>query len=244
MRLLALPVLFLAVGCGSDGTKKPQLLDAKVFLDAGVDAAPTCAVPNTFGALTLSNGGAPVESDWFFVPTMGADAGKTVLSIGAGLPGSTATVRDIIVVNYVKPLTGFALNTAVPFDPSPTSATSVAYAYILGDYDTGTKMEAMDYFGSTGSITLTAVGESDGSAITGSFAASTYREIDENGADVANGCTSSLGKLDFLLKQKAMAFTGNEIGISPNSKLSKADVRAIMDRVQHLENAREQNANQ
>lgn len=209
MRLLALPVLFVAVGCGSDGTKKPMLTDSKVFLDAGPDAAPTCGVMNTFPTLTLGTAAMPTNpADWFDNPTTGPNTGKTVLSIGARLPGSTATAIDIFVVEYVKPVAGgFALNTAVPFNPDPNATSAVAYGYIFSDLDSTGMNYNNFYFASTGSLTLTAVQEQDGGITTGTMAASNFREVDEmTGADVAGGCTTSFAGLSFALKQMNMAF--------------------------------------
>lgn len=208
MRLLALPVLFVAVGCGSDGTKKPMLLDSKVFLDAGPDAAPTCGIMNTFNGLTLGTAAMPTNpADWFDAPTMGPNAGKTVLSIGARLPGSTATAIDIFVMEYVKPAGGFTLNTAIPFNPDPGAAAPTAYAYIFSDLDSTGMMYNNFYFASTGSITLTAVNEADGGITTGSMAAANFREVDEmTNQDVAGGCTASFAGLSFALKQMNMAF--------------------------------------
>ncbi len=236
MRLLALPVLFVAVGCGSDGTKKPMLLDAKVFLDAGVDAPPTCAVKTMFGGLTLNIPTMP--SDWFFQPPSGPNMGKQVLDISAALPDSTATLRDILSIRYIKPLQGFALNTAVPFDPSPTSTTAVAFAILFGDYDTGTMMEAMDYWGSTGSLTLTAIGEADGASIKGMMATTAMRQIDANGADVAGGCATSLTGLAFDLKQMNMPFVQGSPDILEVTRLMPGTpLSERMDRIQEMRTA-------
>lgn len=208
MRLLALPVLFVAVGCGSDGTKKPMLLDSKVFLDAGADAAPTCGIMNMFNGLTLGTAAAPtMPSDWFDNPTMGPNAGKLVLSIGARLPGSTATAIDLFIVEYVPPAGVFALNTAVPFNPDPASTTAQAYAYIFSDVDSTGMNYNNFYFASTGSITLTAVQQQDGGVTTGSMAAANFREVDGmTNQDIAGGCTASFAGLSFALKQMNMAF--------------------------------------
>ncbi len=209
MRLLALPILFVAVGCGSDGTKKPMLLDSKVFLDAGADAAPTCGIKTMFGGLTLGTAAMPAgmasPSDWFDNPTMGPNMGKTVLSIGARLPDSTATEIDLFILEYVKPQPAFKLNMAVPFDPNPAQNPATAYAYIFSDLDSTGMMYNNFYFASSGSITLTAVNEADGGITSGTMAAANFREVDEStNMDIAGGCTSMFAGLSFNLKQTAM----------------------------------------
>lgn len=208
MRLLALPVLFVAVGCGSDGTKKPMLLDSKVFLDAGPDAAPMCGVKTMFGGLTLGTAAAPagmaMPADWFDVPTTGPAAGKTVLSIGAGLPDGTATARDIFILEYVKPVGGFALNTAVPFNPDPAAA-YIAAAFLFSDVDSTGMTYNNFYYASTGSVTLTAVNEADAGITAGMMAATNMREVDEmTNADIPGGCATMFAGLSFNLKQTAM----------------------------------------
>ena len=208
MRLLALPVLFVAVGCGSDGTKKPMLLDSKVFLDAGPDAAPTCGIKTMFGGLTLGTAAAPaggaMPADWFDVGTVPANMGKTILSVAARLPDSTATAIDLFVLEYVKPAAGFRLNMAVPFDPNPNQNPSTAYAYIFSDLDSTGMMFNNFYFASTGSITLTAVNEADAGITTGTMATANFREVDDmTGADIAGGCASTFMGLSFNLKQTA-----------------------------------------
>jgi hypothetical protein len=51
----------------------------------------------------------------------------------------------------------------------------------------------MEYWGATGSIKFTSIGENDNNIIDGTTAPLTWREIDEMGADVAGGCTASMG---------------------------------------------------
>lgn len=225
MRFLAVPVLFVAVGCGSDGTKKPMLLDSKVFLDAGADAAPVCGVKTMFGGLTLGTAAAPtMPSDWFDVPTMGPNVGKTILSIGANLPDSTATMRDVFILEYVKPAGGFTLGTAVPFNPDP-NATYVAAAFLFSDVDSTGMTYNNFYYASTGSVTLSAVSETDGGLTTGSMAATNMREVDDmTGADIAGGCATTFAGLSFNLKQMNAPFTQTDAQIQTAAG-GGADVR-------------------
>jgi hypothetical protein len=242
MRLLALPVLFVAVGCGSDGTKKPMLLDSKVFLDAGPDAAPTCGIKTMFGGLTLGNTATPVMSDWYDMPTMGPNSGKVVMSIGARLPDSTATEIDLFIMEYVKPAIGFKLNMAVPFDPNPAQNPATAYAYIFSDLDSTGMMYNNFYFASTGSITVSSAVESDGGLTTGTMAAANFREVDEmTNADIAGGCTSMFAGLSFNLKQMAAnPFTKTDAQIQVEAGgVTSEQMRNVAARIQRFHAERE-----
>ena len=154
MRLLALPVLFVAVGCGSDGTKKPMLLDAKVFLDAGIDAAPACSVMASLGSLTIG-AAAPAMGNYFSIPMSGPDMGKKQFNLAGNLPSSTATEKDQLIFEYQKPAAGgFALTQKI-FEPSANAPTTVD-AFLLGDV-TGTPPNsniAHFYWATTGALTL------------------------------------------------------------------------------------------
>ena len=208
MRLLALPVLFVAVGCGSDGTKKPMLLDAKVFLDAGIDAAPACSVMASLGSLTIG-AAAPAMGNYFSIPMTGPDTGKKQFNLAGNLPSSTATEKDQLIIEYQKPVGGFAL-TPKNFEPSANAPTTVD-AFLLGDV-TGMPPNsniAHFYWATTGALTLTAIGEADGNPIMGSVSMSNLGEIDQmTGAPIAGGCATVLGGLTFNLIQKA-AFVGD-----------------------------------
>ena len=207
-KMSILPLALMSVvACGGDDPK-PMITtpDAKVFMDA--PAPPPCSVDKAgFGTLGLGTMAAPLESDWFEMPTMGPYMGKTVFALGGGLPGSTMTVRDTLIILLPKGTGGFPMTAQMLDTTGNPTATTPAYGYILGDYDTGTMDFVNLYWPSSGSITVTAIAEPDGSAITGSVTAIDFREIDDSG-DVANGCTTKIGGLNFNLKQKAMAATG------------------------------------
>jgi hypothetical protein len=202
-------LLAALVGCGGGGNNKP---DAKIFLDAPIDAPPMCAVMASLGGLTLAgpvmNGQpTPLMSDWVDTNRGGALMGKTVISFGGRLPSSTAALIDALIVDYVKPTTGgYQLNTAIPFEANAASATAfVAASYVFGDLDQSAMTVQNFYWSGTsstapsGSVTFTQAGDVNGAMIVGSVAATSYREIDDMNMDVAGGCTTSLTGLMFNL---------------------------------------------
>lgn len=251
-QLFVLSVGFL-IGCGG-GSDKPKLPDAKVFMDAAIDAAPVCSVkcesnicdgmngspaPGTsdFPALVLGSEQMRVSGNWFYSPTMGGLMGRTIFSVG-GSVNDVGGTRDIIIFDVVKPQPGnFPTNTAINFDPDPTAATPVAYALFFGDavvVNDQIQSIAQLYYASNGSTTLTAIGETDGQQITGTITATNFREVDQmSGADVPGGCTASLGGLNYFLTQMAGAFQPTQPGEINGWKPLSADewtaVRAKID---------------
>ena len=207
-KLFVLSVAF-AAGCGGGGGKKANLVDAMIDSPT-IDTPPACAVMASLGNLNLGSAAAPVAGEWFDTTRGGSLMGRTVLSIGGRLPSSTATLLDVLIVDYVKPATGnFQTNTAINFDPNPKSAPPVAMSYVFGDFDMGAMTVQNFYYASNGSITLNAVGTTNGAPINGSptltppggVSATNYREIDDMNNDVAGGCTTSLGGLGFFLTE-------------------------------------------
>lgn len=195
-------LLAALVGCGGGGggNNRP---DAKIFLDAPIDAPATCSVMNDLGGLSLGSMAMPVSNNWFETPMSGPFMNRTVLSIGGRLPSSTAALLDVLIVDYVKPVAGnFTTNNPVNFDPNPNSVYEAA-SYVFGDADPNSNplQVANFYYASNGSITLTQVGEAEGSPINGTVAATNYRDVDDQGADVPNGCTTALMGLSFNLVQ-------------------------------------------
>ncbi len=247
MRLLALPVLFLAVGCGSDGTKKPMLLDAKVFLDAGADAAPVCGVKPDLGGLTLGSAQTPAGSaqaaDWYEVFSMGTLAGKKYFDLAAGLPPSISgdATGDLLVVDLVEPTAGFTQGTAVTLNGDPNAATPAAYGYIFTDVNPQAQTFNKFLYASSGTITLTTytnTSQNDGGITAGTVAGVNFREVDEmSGADVAGGCTTKLTQVMFTVKQTEIAdmpFTGGGKAL-PESPLGESMRAAINAHKQQME---------
>jgi hypothetical protein len=216
------------MGCGGGGSRPP---DAKIFFDDGlVDQVANCGVMASLGALDLVKA---MPSDWIDTDRTGALAGRTVLTIGGRLPSSVAAATDVLVVDYVKPTVGgFQLNTAITFDPKTDAAPYAAASYVFADLDETVTPPyvANTYYASSGSITVTAVGETSGAAIKGSVSAVSYREIDEMGADVAGGCTTALTGMTFDVVHDGSSFappTGDSVGLQPLTRAEWAAVDAI-----------------
>jgi hypothetical protein len=217
------------VACGGGGGSKTP--DSKLFLDAPIDQMATCAVMTSLGGLNLVS---TMPSDYIDTDRGGSLAGRTVLSVGGRLPSSTAALLDVLVVDYVKPMAGgFQLNTAINFDPNPAAAPFVAASYVFGDLDPNVTPNTVQnfYYASNGSITVTAVGETSGAAIKGSVASTSYREVDDNNADVPSGCATALTALNFDVVHNGMNFappTGNNAdGLQPLSREEWAAVNRI-----------------
>jgi hypothetical protein len=199
----------LLAACGGDdnGTTMP---DAKVYKDAAIDSPPACAVMGPLGMLGFGSSTMRASGDFFQMPTSGPLMGKTIFFIGAGLPGSTATSADVLAFSIVKSTTGsgFVTGTAENFSTDPTMQTATYQASVYGDYNSQTKSAAQILWASSGSITLSKIGETDGSQIDGTVSATNYRQIDQmTGADTPGGCTLALAGMSFALVQKAAPAT-------------------------------------
>jgi hypothetical protein len=223
-------LLAALVGCGGGGgSNKP---DAKIFLDAPIDAPPMCAVMNALGTLTLAGGTGtpppPLMSDWVDTDRMGSLTGRTVISIGGRLPSSTAALIDVLIVDYVKPTTGgYVLNSPIMLDPNPAAAPYVAASYVFGDFDSSAMTIQNFYYASSGTITFTQAGDVNGAMIVGSQGATNYREIDENNADVPGGCTTGLTALNFTLVHQDAAFQPGQSVPSGLVPLTKDEWKAV-----------------
>lgn len=227
------------VACGGDDA--PVTPDAKVYMDAAPDTAPVCGITGPLGQLSFGTMQMRASGDWFQSPTSGPLMGRTIFFIGAGLPGSTSASADVLSFQVIKPETGdFPTGSAINFEPSPTSTTVVANSYLLADYNSASKTSAQVLWAGSGSITITAIGEGDGDMITGSVAATSYREINQmTGADVAGGCTLDLMGVNFALTQMAAPFAPDKLS-SDEFVLTPDDEAFLRDQVDRLSTLRGQ----
>jgi hypothetical protein len=232
-------LLAALVGCGGGGgSNKP---DAKIFLDAPIDAPPMCGVMASLGGLTLAGPGDPptaVMGDWVDTDRMGSLVGRTVISIGGRLPSSTAALIDVLIVDYVKPTTGgYVLNTPIDIDPNPAAAPYIAASYVFGDFDSSAMTIQNFYYASSGTITFMQAGDVNGAMIVGTQGATNYREIDDMNADVVGGCTTSLTALNFNLVHQDAAFQAGQPapgGLVPLTADEWKSVNAMRARMGHL----------
>jgi hypothetical protein len=188
------PVLFLAwLGC--DRAASITVGDATTSDAPLSDASVGCAVVSDLGLLSLM-GTSTSPGDFIDTDRTGPLAGRTILSIGGYLPGEGPP--DILIVDYVKPLPGgFQLDVPITFDPDPHASPYIAASYILGDIDVTTVTVGRIYYADSGSVMVSEVGETSGARIRGTVSQTTYREIDDQGADVLNGCAAWIGGLTF-----------------------------------------------
>lgn len=220
-------------GCGGDDPIRVTA-DAKVWNDA--PPPPECAVPKAGWSLGLSLGSSdmPVSyamggMGWFQTPDMGTFAGKPIFTMGAGLPSSDASARDIFVVEIAKPGGGFVTGTPYVNDTDPNSAAPVADAYILGDVDPNSGDFVTLYWASSGQTTFTAVSEVADAPVNGNVTQLNFREIDDMNNDVAMGCTTKLGRLSFyLVNTESTTATGKAGDVSI---LSAAETQRLLDKV-------------
>ena len=182
------------VGCGDDGGMVMKMPDAKVFMDAAIDAPPACLVPATIPAGSLGNSMMP-RNGHFINKTM---QGQVFFGLGLYLDQSMKTAITIIVP---RPAAGFQTNTAYAFDPNPTSMTPTALAYVEDGLDAqGNAQHTL--WASNGSVTFTAIGQTAGATINGSSTTAMFREVDGmTGADIAGGCTTTDMGLSWFLTQ-------------------------------------------
>jgi hypothetical protein len=153
--------------------------------------------------MTMPAVGKEMTKGWFTVPTQGPWMGKTVFAVGAFLPAmGGGQSDDALFIQVVKPDQGqWPTATAINFDPDATMLMT-ANSYILEDLNQTAGTYNRILYASSGSVTFTDIGEQANDLITGTVAASNYREINKtSGADVAGGCTTSMMQLKFYLKQ-------------------------------------------
>jgi hypothetical protein len=156
---------------------------------------------------------------------MGQYMGRTIFAILIGLPSGNAALSDSVEIVVAKPAAGgFPANQALNFEVSPAVMAPTARSVAFGDEDEAAMTVANVYWPSSGTITFSAIAEANGSTITATVNGVKYREIDEQGADVPNGCTMEIGALTLNLKQM-MAFQpetnapASELGTAGLTKL-------------------------
>jgi hypothetical protein len=230
--LLAVPL----VACGDDDGTKITVPDAKVFMDAAIDAPPACSVDESLGMLAVGSMQMRRMGDWFDVATSGPDQGKTYFYTVAVAPTSTQTAIDAVLVEYVKPASGFVTGSPLNFITDPTSSAAGPVAYVFGDLNPQAETLAHFYWASNGSMTLQNIGETNGSLITGSVSQTNFRQINEmTGADVPGGCTTSMTGMTFALQQQASAATGKSFD---EAELPQATIDAMLRQVERFKSVR------
>jgi hypothetical protein len=195
--LLAVPL----VACGGDDGGKVIVPDAKVFMDAPPDTMLPCAVPMTLPGGSLGSDAMRQSANWIRKNMAG-----TVTFFGVTIPLDQAQTNLVTLV-AIKQGASWTTNQAITFDPDPNSSAGQAFAFIDENYNQTSMTSDRTYWASTGTITFTEIAQTAGAKITFNTAAANFREVDDNGADVAGGCTSMLGALTaYLTQMTAVAF--------------------------------------
>jgi hypothetical protein len=210
--------LVTAAACGGGGNNPPP-----VIIDSPPpppDAAPA-ACPANAGMLSLGTDAAPVENEWFFTPMTGPNTGMKTFEVGGTLPGGST--KDVLIAQFVMP---FTTGVARTFQTDATSTASfTAQSLIFGNFNATAMTVDHLMFAGSGSITLTQVGEAATQITKGNVTATAYREIDGmTNADVAGGCSTMLGGLTFVLKEKPAPFQDEDgpVGKAPNAEMEAA----------------------
>jgi len=194
--------LVAAAGCGGDDGGGIHVPDAKVYMDAAIDAPPACVVDMSYPALSIGTMTTPAPGNHFDKITSGTYAGKLEFFLAGKLDMNTKF--DALFIDVRQPDSGtWATGAPYAFQSDATSATYDADAYILGDIDTTANSYAQVLWASQGTITFTTFETpSATSKAAGSVTMTPMRQIDDNtGAAVAGGCTTSLAGLSFNVVQ-------------------------------------------
>jgi len=193
--LVSLPL----IGCGGDDEGGGVMVpDAKVFMDAP-PAQNTCEIPASVQGGSLGSDTMRQSDDWVYKPAQGPFKGKTVFSVSVPIDqGQTDFVTFIAVKNGAT----WTTNAPINFETNPTNlAAANAVAIIDQNLNAQTGASDKTLWASSGSITFSEIDQTANAKITFTGTAN-FREIDDQGADVAGGCTSMLGTVQVFLQQK------------------------------------------
>lgn len=208
--LVALPLV--ACGGDDDGGGKVVIPDAKVFMDAP-PPPPPCLLESSYPAFTLPSQGR-ATNDWIRVGTSGPLQGVTYFGITIILddPGLTD-------VTFIVPKPGVGWDLDVPYafvtDPNATQAEAISFA---GENDAAGN-PTRTLWPSNGTITFSEIGQNQGDNVTVTVSATNYREVDDDGNDVPNGCTTSFGGITMNLTQ------ATTVALAPFLSKAKVDAR-------------------
>jgi len=217
--------------CGPDspctvGGMPATGLGGLFFLDPGPDGMVGTADDTGLGDNDCQMNGAPAPCDFFQVPDAGANMGKNSFVLIAGIPNdidgdgtadfntsgdaSSELVMGIEIVSgnggvFVAGMKNFVTNpaaiTSAQIFATPMGTVGYdAIAYIINV--TGTTINSV-YISTSGSVTTTAISDTQGQPTNGSVNATNFAETD---GMVTGDCTTSLDSLDFKLVQGTNTF--------------------------------------
>jgi hypothetical protein len=189
--LIAVPL----IGCGGDDGPTVKPVDAKVFMDAPPDTTLPCAIPMNVPGGTLGDANNRQSANWIRKNMAG-----TTTFFAVTIPLDMAQ-KNTVTLAVIKQGASWPTNVDVNWTADPNSATGQAFSFMDENYNQTSMTSDREYWASTGSIKFTAIAQTADANIDFTTTSANYREIDANGADVAGGCTTTLGALTVFLKQ-------------------------------------------
>jgi hypothetical protein len=213
------------VACGGDddGGNNNPTPDAKVFMDAPADMAAVCGIAAMYNGGTAGSDAMRQSANWIRKTTVN-NVMLTIFSVSFPVDMN----KNYVTVGVIKNGANWTVNTPINFDPSPTAAMPAAFAYMDENLDIMTGNSTRTLWASTGSITFSEIAQTMGAKITFSTTAATFREINMMGADVAGGCTSSVGALmAFLTQMTLVQLNPSEETTVDATQLGLADLRKL-----------------
>jgi len=189
--LLAVPL----IGCGGDDGPTVKPVDAKVFMDAPPDTTLPCAIPMNQSGGSLGSDTMRQSANWIRKNMAG-----TTTFFAVTIPLDMAQ-KNTLTLAVIKSGANWTTNVDIPWTADPNAQTAAAFAFMDENYNMTSMTSDRTYWASTGSIKFTQIAQTADANITFTTTASNFREIDANGADVAGGCTSTVGALQGFLKQ-------------------------------------------
>ena len=221
-RLLLSLVFVPAVACGGGGSPNPTPVDTTPPTPDSPPAALACPPTGLMGSVGTAAkpvgvpvsgctpGGAPPNGcaacgadgntgcDWYSAPDMGSNTGIEEFSFATGI----ADTKDQLQFKVATPI---VLNTATPWRTDITLTTSYAAFSIYLQSQNGTDVDRV-LFPTSGGITVTESVPAMGGKTTASVSATSYAELDADGAVLAGGCVTDLNSLQLFLQQGSATF--------------------------------------
>jgi hypothetical protein len=189
--LLAVPL----IGCGGDDGPTVKPVDAKVFMDAPPDTTLPCAIPMNQAGGTLGSDAMRQSANWIRKNMAG-----TTTFFAVTIPLDMAQ-KNTLTLAVIKSGANWTTNAPLNWVADPNAATAQAFAFMDENYNSTSMTSDRTYWASSGSIQFSQIAQTAGAKIDFVTTSSAFREIDANGADVAGGCTSTVGAITGFLQQ-------------------------------------------
>lgn len=200
--LLAVAAL---VGCGGDDghIKVP---DAKVFKDSAIDAPHMCLSMASLGSGSVGTMAVPQPAggtgmSWFYKNSM-----TGTIYFGIAIKMNNDATPDVVYFIVDEPSGGFVSGVPYSWITDPTSSATGAVSFLDTDVDASNNT-TQELWPQNGTIQFSMIAKTAGANVFATVSATTYKEIDDNGALVAGGCTSMLGGMNLYLKNTNAAPT-------------------------------------